>query len=333
MAIEQKKFKNEQELQDWVEMHISDFYGDVIFIPGNFFITTKRNKGGKPDGFILDLNNSSWTIVETELLHHGVWNHIAEQIMRFIVASKNDRSQRKIRDTFFNEIEKRELISPLAKKLNISETRLIHRIETIVESQTPDIAIFIDEINEDLEDMIEALNATVKVFKVQKYKANGKIEYLSPDGNKSAVETTIEEVRDVKGNQIESLDLMGGGQFEGSSGNIKFYKLENSDRLSLKYSKTYDSDPPYWYGITPSAMEKYRNAELTHLGFIMGETGVLKLPIKVLEEYISQANTSNKPDGSVKHYHIFIKSEPKVELYTNKSKKKWNVDSHFYRND
>ena len=71
----------------------------------------------------------------------------------------------------------------------------IQRIETIVESQTPDIAIFIDEINEDLEDMIEALNATVKVFKVQKYQANGQIEYLSPDGNKSAVETTIEEVK------------------------------------------------------------------------------------------------------------------------------------------
>ena len=212
MGIEQKKFDNEQELQDWVENHIVDFFGDVIYIPGNFFITTKRNKGGKPDGFILDLNNSSWTIVETELLHHGVWNHIAEQIMRFIVASKNDSSQRKIRDIFFNEIERLKLIPSLAKKLDISEPRLIQRIETIVESQTPDIAIFIDEINEDLEDMIEALNATVKVFKVQKYQANGQIEYLSPDGNKSAVETTIEEVKDIKGNQIGSLDLMGGGQ-------------------------------------------------------------------------------------------------------------------------
>ena len=80
-------------------------------------------------------------------------------------------------------------------------------------------------------------------------------------------------------------------------------------------------------------MEKYRNAQLTHLAFIMGETGVLKLPFNVLEEYIAQANTSNKPDGSVKHYHIFIKSDPKVELYTNKSKKKWNVEEYFFNND
>jgi len=33
-------------------------------------------------------------------------------------------------------------------------------IDNILESNTPEIAIFINDVNEDLEDMIEALNVT-----------------------------------------------------------------------------------------------------------------------------------------------------------------------------
>jgi hypothetical protein len=330
MAIERKQFDNEQELDKWVQSNYRTFFGDVIYIPGNFFINTKRNKGGKPDGFVLDLNNSSWTIVEAELLKHGVWDHIAEQIVRFIVAARNSASQRKIRDLFFDEIEARNIISSLSKKMNETESRLLQKIETIIESQTPDIAVFIDEINEDFEDMVEALNATVKVFTIQKYLVNGTIEYLSPQGGKSIVETTIEEVKDSRGNQIDALEVLGGGVYNGKSGNIKLYTLNDSSVISIKYSKRYDIDSSFWYGITPSAMEKYRTAKINYLAFIMGEEGVLKLPFHILEEYIAQANTSNYPDGSIKHYHIFIKEEPEVTLYTNQAKRQWNVSEYYY---
>lgn len=60
MTIEKQEFVNEDELHSWVEANIQDFLGDVLYVPGNYHITTKRNKGGKPDGFVLDINNSSW---------------------------------------------------------------------------------------------------------------------------------------------------------------------------------------------------------------------------------------------------------------------------------
>jgi len=77
----------------------------------------------------------------------------------------------------------------------------------------------------------------------------------------------------------------------------------------------------------------HRAAELTHIAFIMGEIGVLKLPLNILEEYILQANTSPKPDGTIKHYHLFIRTKPKVELYTNQNKKIWDVDEYFHSGD
>ncbi len=81
MSIEKKQFDNENELHGWVEKNIELFFGEVLYVPGNFFISTKRNKGGKPDGFILDVKNNSWTIIESELLKHGVWEHIPYEIL------------------------------------------------------------------------------------------------------------------------------------------------------------------------------------------------------------------------------------------------------------
>ena len=45
MTIELKNYDDEAELHNWVEKNISSVFGEVIYIPGNFFIKTKRDKG------------------------------------------------------------------------------------------------------------------------------------------------------------------------------------------------------------------------------------------------------------------------------------------------
>lgn len=330
MAIKQLFFEEETELDNWVQLNYTDFFGkDVLFIPGNFFITTKRNKSGKPDGFILDFNNSSWTIIETELIKHGVWEHIAKQIMQFIVAAKNSSSQRKIRNMFLKTIEDNKLVKKISKQLDENESKLFKKIETIIENQTPDIAIFIDDINEDLTDMIEALNATVKVFKIQKYCVNGTVEYLAPEGNKAVIETTIEDVNDRKGNIVEALEVLGGGESESNDSYPKLYRLNDNSLVSFRYSKKYENGSYFWYGITPSTMEKYRDNKIDFLVFMTGNDGILKLPFNILEQYISQTNTTNNPDGSIKHYHILVKAGEKVYLYINQKKETWDVTDNY----
>jgi len=315
MSIQKTQFVDEKELHTWVEEKINDFFGDVIYLPGNFIIKTKREKGAKPDGFVLDLHNSSWTIIETELIEHGVWEHIAEQIIRFIVATKNDSTKRKIRDYFFNALENKNLLSKAAKTLEVSETRIVQKIENILETTTPDIAIFIDEINEDLEDMVEALNATIRVYKIEKFSINGNIEFYYPERQDSTIETTIEDVKDSQGKPIEALELLGGGKFTTNVYKIKFYELDNGDKISIKYSKYYDAEPNYWYGITPKSLDKYQQQEITHLCFTVGSEGVIKLPYDTLTEYIEHSGVSMNIDNTIRHYHIHIRNNPTWELY------------------
>ena len=117
MAIDESSFDNENELHTWIVANFEDFFQGTIYLDG-FYISTVSGKRGLPDGFALNLNEREWYLVESELLSHGVWPHIAEQITRFIVAIQNPSARRIIRDNFFEKIVSEDLIEYACEALN-----------------------------------------------------------------------------------------------------------------------------------------------------------------------------------------------------------------------
>jgi hypothetical protein len=327
MSIEQCQFDKEEELHHWVEQNIGTFLGEGIFLDG-FYIYTKRKKGGVPDGFFLDLHNQTWTIIESELIYHGVWDHIAEQIVRFIVASQNSDTQRKIRNEFFNKIENDGTIQQYAAKVGVEPHRLMENIETIIEGSPPEIAIFIDEVNEDLKDMAEALNATVKIFRIQKYKADGKVHFLSPDQAKTIFETSSEETRDAIGRPLTVINSLGGGRIVDSIGQVKIYELNSGERVAVKYSREYP-DGGFWFSIRPNLMNIYREGKVTSLIFALGDGGLAKVPLSVVDEYLKEANASYGPDGSIKWYYVHIKRVPDLSMHRTRTGRAWNIEQYY----
>jgi hypothetical protein len=79
MSIADAQFENEKELQDWSFANLSTFFGNATLLPG-FRITTPAGKHGIPDGVAFNFEQRSWWLIECELLSHGVWPHIAEQV-------------------------------------------------------------------------------------------------------------------------------------------------------------------------------------------------------------------------------------------------------------
>lgn len=103
MSIEETSFNNDQDLADWVSKNFTEFVPGALYLPG-FIIATASGKKGVPDGFAFDLPQGKWFVVEDELLRHGVWPHIAEQIVRFVVALQNQETRRLIRDNLFESL-------------------------------------------------------------------------------------------------------------------------------------------------------------------------------------------------------------------------------------
>src|SRR5262249_21525964 len=162
----------------WAKSNIATFVGHCVYIDG-FMLRTTTGKGCVPDGFAFALPQKEWFLVEYELLGHGVWPHIAEQITRFVVALQNPSSLREIRNKLFAYILQSNMTSTVASQLNIPTECLLQQLELFIESTTPTILILIDDTNPDLTDFAHALDSPTQIYRVRKLLVNGAVEYYS----------------------------------------------------------------------------------------------------------------------------------------------------------
>jgi hypothetical protein len=251
-------------------------------------------------------------VVECELLSHGVWPHIAEQITRFVVAARNPATLREVRDKLFHKVLANEMQDAVAKALGTDTTRLLHQIELFLEGVTPSLAIFIDETDQDLLEFCDALDIPTEIYRVKKFIVNGQAEYYSPDRNQPAITFDSAASRQKGSSVYDVIDKLGGGEVVSSKNQC--YRLHDGRVVKVQYSKFYDRHQVYWYGIDPSSYQQAKALGCTHFVFIMGEEGFLVLPFSTVESYIQSASVTSNPDGSVRHYHVHISPPPDVVL-------------------
>ncbi len=328
MAIQQVPFDNEKELQEWVVENITAFVPGAIHIPG-CQVTTVSGKSGVPDGFAFDFKAGEWYVIENEILGHGVWPHIAEQVVRFVVGMQNPESRRKVRDRLFDALLETDRLEDVAGILGATVERALQQIELFIEGTPPHVAIFIDDTNRDLEDMAHALVAQTKIFRVQKFLVNGQREYYSPDRNIPIVETEREETGVAGETDYELVELLGGGELEGSVRRFRCYKLADGSIIHMKRSKYHAKDNYYWYGISPSELGHCDEFGVSYLVFVMGEEGLVKVPVQTVKEFISNTQASRDQDGNVRHYHCLISPGPEPELYWSSQVPKFALGDYY----
>jgi hypothetical protein len=314
MAITDANFDTERELQDWVVQNLCQFLPNVIHLPA-FQITTISGKSGVPDGFAFNFHEKRWYVIEHELLNHGVWPHIAEQITRFVVALQNKETHRKIRDRVFEYVMASGSINSIAQDLETTPERILQQIELFIEGVKPELTIFIDETNQDLVDMVHALAVPTQIFRVKKFVVNGTPEYYSPDSNAPAIVSEPEIDSLVGDSEFELVQTLGGGKLEARVGRFRCYRLDKGDIINIKRSKYHESNNYYWYGISTSSLKYVEEYSVTHIVFVMGEEGFVKIPMQLIQEFLDITKVSRNEDGSIRHFHCLISPGPNPELY------------------
>ena len=79
-------FKKEDPLEDDVLSHADEVFGERTLVLPEKFELKGKEKGTKPDGYLIDLSNPSapiFYILEIERFEHDILTHIGEQILRF----------------------------------------------------------------------------------------------------------------------------------------------------------------------------------------------------------------------------------------------------------
>jgi hypothetical protein len=324
VAINECRFEDEAELEAWAFRNLPVFLGECITL-GKIQIKTPAGKTGIPDGFAFNFAAREWYLIEAELLSHGVWPHIAEQITRFVVALQSQVTLRKIRDFLFEEILSNGQAAAVAKTLGVDVDRLHQQIELFVEGIQPNVVIFIDEANQDLSDFAHALDMPTRIYRVKKFTVNGTAEYYSPDQQAPALQTIPEE-KAIEGRQdLDVVEQLGGGSLITGPGRFKCYRLADGRIIHIKRSKFYEKNSYYWYGINANSLEQATQLGVTHFCFVLGGWGFSLVPIRIVEEFCNSTKVTRNPDGTVRHYHALISPEPEPELYFSSETLKFDI--------
>ena len=307
-------FDSEQELETWVFANITSFFPDTMLI-SRFQITTASGKNAVPDAFLFSFAENRWLVLECELLSHGVWPHIAEQITRFIVALRNPTTLRTIRDRLFDHIAAHQAVPETAATLHTTPEQLLRRLEVLIEGVSPELAIFIDETNQDLADMADALDIEMTIFRVQKVFVEDTPHYFSPDMNAPILQTQPVTTPSQRPSDLDILDLLGGATLQASEHKFKCYRTSDGSVVHIKHSRYYPEYSQYWYGISTASLDRITSMGITHLVFVMDDHGYVKIPVQLVHNFLPHAGVSRQPDGTVRHYHCFISPPPDVRLY------------------
>jgi hypothetical protein len=330
MAMEEVPFENEHELDEWVSLNFQDFVPEALYLPGRM-VSTTSGKGGVPDGFAFNLHDNQWYIVESELLSHRVWPHIAEQIVRFVVALQNPETRRIIRDQLFEALIELDKVEDACEAFDTTQERLLQQIELFIEGIDPQVLIFIDETNEDLYEMAQALSASVKVFRVRKFLVNDQVEYHSPDKRAPVLTTEASSEKWIPITEYDVVEALGGGEVRKGKGRFKYYEMESGEVIHVKRSKFHERNNYYWYGISPAVLERSRESGVTHMVFVMGGEGFVLVPLDVVEEFVRGTRFSSNEDGSVSHYHCLISPGLEPELYYSKDIPSFDLTDYFHQ--
>lgn len=114
-------FDNEAELERVIVKNYEHLFG-----PSSIYLPKKKVKTGDgagtiPDGFAIDLASQNWYLVEAELLHHPVWNHIAPQVSKQVIASLQSYSRKVIQDLAVETYSQDQTTQEKFQELDIEE--------------------------------------------------------------------------------------------------------------------------------------------------------------------------------------------------------------------
>lgn len=256
-------FRTEAELEEVVIKNYEYLFGpSSIYLP-KAKIKTADGGGTIPDGFAIDLSLGRWYLVEAELVHHSVWNHIAPQVTKQILASQQAHTKRILIDLTVEQYRNDSSSREKFDELNIPEINVRQVVGDILEKD-PIIGVPIDGVTNDLKDWARTLKYNVKLWLVTKYvefKNPANIVFEFPEEFKPELDTEEEEIEikksfqtlnryDVEINDLISAKLINAGDklfmsYKPRNGQLKTYEATVQDDGSLSLLNQVYTSPSY----------------------------------------------------------------------------------------
>jgi hypothetical protein len=238
-------FNSEQELEEVVQANAEYIFGpDCLYLPKSV-IRTFDGFGTIPDGFVVDLVSRRWFIVEAELAAHSVWNHIAPQVAKQIIAASQPASRQKLIESVVNRVKENSSLKEKFEELGIDDIDIRRILSEIFEGR-PIVGMPIDHVGEDLRQWAQTLKIEVKLWLVRKLVEFGHPEnviYDIPDEFNPVLETspdTLSVEGEVRYYDVSIADLVAAHLLAPNEKLYLAYKPRGGDRREFEATVTSD---------------------------------------------------------------------------------------------
>ena len=131
----------------------------------------------------------------------------------------------------------------------------------------------------------------------------------------------------------KAISLLGGGM-EMKLGRFQYTELDTKEIVIMKYSKVHGPGKGKWgriyfMDVTPGNIENIKKYKVTHFALVLGNEGVIKLPARIMEQYITTTSVSQKA-GIISAYKIYCIGKPAPALLAQGNVWK-NCDKYFHK--
>jgi hypothetical protein len=192
-------FDSEDEIEKVVAENATDIFGPSSLYFPKALIKTLDGVGTIPDGFVIDLAERRWFIVEAETSKHSVWGHIAPQVAKQVVAATETATKKKLVDLAVKRAQQNSEVMDLFEEAKIHQMDVRKVLDEIV-SQEPIIGMPIDDVWKDLEAWANTLRVKVRLWLLRKYidlENSKSVVYEIPDDARPVL-STIEDDKKTK---------------------------------------------------------------------------------------------------------------------------------------
>ncbi len=202
-------FDSEAELEKVIVDNYEYLFGPTSFYLPKAKIKTADGVGTIPDGFAIDIGQRKWYLVEAELMHHNVWNHIAPQVTKQIIASQQSNTKRTLVELAVEQYQTDQYTKEKFEDLNIAAINVRQVVGDILQTD-PIIGVPIDGVTNDLRDWARTLKYKVKLWVVSKFVEFNKPEnivYEFPEEFKPELDTEEESKPQSANTEIAQYDV------------------------------------------------------------------------------------------------------------------------------
>lgn len=229
------KFSSEQELEDIVLATYEHFFGPSSILIPKAKIKASDGSGTIPDAFAIDLATRQWYVVEAELAHHSLWNHIAPQVTKQLLASGRKETRQLLTEILIGMVTDDPDLKEKFADEGISEIDIRKVVGEIFE-QDPIVGMPIDAVTQDLKGWAATLRNDVKLWTVRKFVQLGSpdvIAYDIPEEYKPDFDTTdraAPTASGIKAYDVSLSDLIAEGLLEVGSQLSMGYKPRGGEQ-------------------------------------------------------------------------------------------------------